>query len=97
MYRCQGKLEEAEPRYRETLAIKKKVYGEEHTSVAIGDNNLAELFRVQVRGVFCYVSLYEQVLFEATVFYISNGLALLCIDARASSRKPSLSTGNHWR
>ena len=49
MYRCQGKLEEAEPLYRESLAIYKKVYGEEHPRVAIGLNNLGQLLQDQAR------------------------------------------------
>ena len=43
----QGKLDEAEPLYRESLAIDKKVYGEEHPEVAIGLNNLAILLWTQ--------------------------------------------------
>ena len=43
MYRCQGDLEEAEPLYRESLAIDKKVYGEEHPQVAQALNELTLL------------------------------------------------------
>ena len=39
----QGKLGEAEPLYKESLAIKKKVFGDEHPQVALGLNNLAVL------------------------------------------------------
>ena len=45
----QGKLGEAEPLYKESLAIKKKVFGDEHPEVALALNNLAELLRAQVR------------------------------------------------
>ena len=45
----QGKYDEAEPLYKESLTIKKKVLGEEHPSVATGLNNLAELLSDQVR------------------------------------------------
>ena len=44
----QGKYDEAEPLYRETLAILKKVHGDEHPSVATGLNNLASLLKSQV-------------------------------------------------
>ena len=40
---AQGKLDEAEPLFKESLAIKKKVFGDEHPSVATGLNNLALL------------------------------------------------------
>ena len=44
----QGKYDEAEPLFRETLAIFKKVHGDEHPSVATGLNNLAGLLKKQV-------------------------------------------------
>ena len=44
----QGKYDESEPLYRESLAIWKKVHGNDHPLVATGLNNLAELLRVQV-------------------------------------------------
>ena len=43
----QGKYDDAEPMYKESLAIRKKVLGEEHPSVATGLNNLAELLKDQ--------------------------------------------------
>ena len=45
----QGKLGEAEPLYRESLAIDKKVYGDEHPEIATDLNNLAQLLSDQVR------------------------------------------------
>ena len=39
----QGKLDEAEPLYKEALAIDKKVFGDEHPQVALALNNLAVL------------------------------------------------------
>ena len=45
--RTQGKLDEALPYYEQALAIRKKVYGEEHPKVAIGLNNLAQLLQAQ--------------------------------------------------
>ena len=45
----QGKLDEAEPLYKESLAIKKKVFGDEHPKVALALNNLAQLLKAQVR------------------------------------------------
>ena len=41
--RTQGKLDEAAPYYEQSLAINKKVYGEEHPSVATDLNALALL------------------------------------------------------
>ena len=46
---AQGKLDEAEPLYKEALAIDKKVYGDEHPDVAHDLNNLAGLLSNQVR------------------------------------------------
>ena len=46
---AQGKLAEAEPLYKEALAIDKKVYGDEHPEVATDLNNLAALLSDQVR------------------------------------------------
>ena len=45
----QGKLDEAKPLYKESLAIRKKVLGEEHPDVAQSLNNLAQLLQDQVR------------------------------------------------
>ena len=45
----QGKLGEAEPLFKESLTIRKKVFGDEHPDVAQSLNNLAELLRAQVR------------------------------------------------
>jgi len=44
----QGKYDEAEPLYREALAIDKKIYGDEHPEVATDLNNLALLLKSQV-------------------------------------------------
>jgi len=44
----QGKYDEAEPLYKQSLEIKKKVYGEDHPSIATGLNNLAGLLQKQV-------------------------------------------------
>ena len=44
----QGKYNEAEPLYRESLAIDKKIYGDEHPEVATDLNNLAWLLESQV-------------------------------------------------
>ena len=44
----QGKYDEAEPLYRESLAIDKKIYGDEHPDVATDLNNLAGLLKAQV-------------------------------------------------
>ena len=44
----QGKYDEAEPLYRESLAIDKKIYGDEHPEVATDLNNLASLLESQV-------------------------------------------------
>ena len=49
VFAAQGKLDEAKPLYKESLAIKKKVFGDEHPKVALALNNLAELLRCQVR------------------------------------------------
>ena len=43
MSATQGKLDEAEPLYKEALAIDKKVFGDEHPNVAGDLNNLAVL------------------------------------------------------
>ena len=45
----QGKLDEATPLYKESLAIRKKVFGDEHPKVATALNNLAQLLQDQVR------------------------------------------------
>ena len=45
----QGKLDEAEPLLKESLAIDKKVYGDEHPEIATDLNNLAQLLQDQVR------------------------------------------------
>ena len=44
----QGKLDEAELLYKQSLEIKKRVYGEDHPSIATGLNNLAGLLKKQV-------------------------------------------------
>ena len=43
----QGKYDKAEPLYKESLAIKKKVFGNEHPKVALALNNLAWLLKEQ--------------------------------------------------
>ena len=43
----QGKLDEAEPLMMESLAIRKKAFGSGHPQVAVGLNNLAELYKAQ--------------------------------------------------
>ena len=45
----QGKYDEAEPLYREALAIDKKIYGDDHPEVATDLNNLASLLIKQLR------------------------------------------------
>ena len=52
MFLSQGKLDKAKPYMEETITIFKKVYGNEHPSVATALNNLAELLRNQVRHFF---------------------------------------------
>ena len=47
LYRVQGNYSEAEPLYQRSLAIREKVLGSEHPSVATSLNNLAALYRVQ--------------------------------------------------
>ena len=46
---AQGKLDEAAPLYKESLAFRKKVFGDEHPKVAIALNNLAVLLKAQAR------------------------------------------------
>ena len=48
VWRTQGKLDEAKPYYEQSLAIRKKVFGDEHPDVASGLNNLAQLLSDQV-------------------------------------------------
>ena len=57
----QGKYDEAEPLYRESLAIDKKIYGDEHPSVATDLTNLAGLLKSQVSESF---SLSQHPVFE---------------------------------
>ena len=45
----QGKLDKAAPLYKKAIEIWKKVHGEEHPLVATGLNNLANLYKAQVR------------------------------------------------
>jgi tetratricopeptide (TPR) repeat protein len=47
LFKTQGKYAEAEPLYQRSLEIKEKTLGENHSSVAIGLNNLAELYKTQ--------------------------------------------------
>ena len=51
MHCLQGKLDEAKPYMEKALAIDIKVHGEEHPSVARDYNNLAQLYKAQVRVV----------------------------------------------
>jgi tetratricopeptide (TPR) repeat protein len=44
LYRSQGKYNEAEPLYKRSLSIDKKIYGEDHPNVATSLNNLALLY-----------------------------------------------------
>ena len=44
----QGKYEEAEPLYREAIAIRKQAQGDEHPDLATNLNNLAGLLKAQV-------------------------------------------------
>src|SRR5689334_2314447 len=46
-YQNQGKYIEAEPLYKQALAIHEKVLGSDHPDMAISLNNLAELYRSQ--------------------------------------------------
>ena len=48
-YRSQGRYEEAEPLYRDALAMRKRLLGEAHPAVATSLNNLAELYESQGR------------------------------------------------
>ena len=45
LYRAQGKYAEAEPLFKQALAIKKKVLGSEHPGVATSLENYAALLR----------------------------------------------------
>ena len=65
----QGNYAEARPLYERSLAINEKALGPEHPSVAASLNNLAALFRAQVRTSFvksnsrkCLMSLFETAL-----------------------------------
>ena len=44
----QGKLDQALELYKKSLAIKQQVYGDDHPKVALGMNNMADLYRQQV-------------------------------------------------
>ncbi|CAN0398781.1 unnamed protein product, partial [Laminaria digitata] len=66
---AQGNYAEAGPLYKRSLAIREKALGPEHPDVAMSLNNLAELFRAQVRTAFgnsisskCLMSLFETAL-----------------------------------
>ena len=60
----QGKYDEAEPLYRESLVIIKKIYGDEHPSVATGLNNLASLLDDQVSEYSLFFSRPPNAVFE---------------------------------
>ncbi|MDF5712167.1 MAG: tetratricopeptide repeat protein, partial [Nostoc sp. S4] len=45
----QGRYSEAEPIYIQALALRRKLLGEEHPSVALSLNNLAALYKSQGR------------------------------------------------
>jgi tetratricopeptide (TPR) repeat protein len=47
MLKSQGQFEQAEPLYKQSLAIFENLFGKDHPSVAISINNLAELYRAQ--------------------------------------------------
>ncbi|WP_287699514.1 CHAT domain-containing protein, partial [Microcystis sp. M165S2] len=49
LYRSQGRYSEAEPLYKQALAIIKQQLGDNHPDTAASLNNLAELYRVQGR------------------------------------------------
>ncbi|MEH2086381.1 tetratricopeptide repeat protein, partial [Nostoc sp.] len=49
LYDSQGRYSEAEPLYIQALALRRKLLGEEHPSVASSLNNLAGLYRSQGR------------------------------------------------
>ena len=48
----QGKCAEAEPLHQRSLSIREKALGPEHLDVATSLNNLAELFKTQVKDSF---------------------------------------------
>ena len=45
----QGKYDDAESLHKQALIIRRKVFGEEHPDAAESLNNLAEVYRAQVR------------------------------------------------
>jgi tetratricopeptide (TPR) repeat protein len=49
LYQSQGRYSEAEPLYKQALAIRKAQLGDNHPSTATSLNNLAELYRLQGR------------------------------------------------
>jgi tetratricopeptide (TPR) repeat protein len=49
LYKSQGRYEEAEPLYIQSLDMDKKLLGEEHPSVATSLHNLAALYKSQGR------------------------------------------------
>ena len=49
LYKSQGRYSEAEPLYIQALALRKRLLGEEHPSVAMSLNNLAYLYSDQGR------------------------------------------------
>ena len=56
----QGKLDEAEPLYRRSLAMREKALGQDHPDVATSLNNIAALLENKVRddlfSKFCWVA-----------------------------------------
>ena len=74
-YLSQGKYDEAEPLYRESLDIRRKVYGNDHPSVATGLNNLALLLQKQVsRKIVQILAQQPNAVFEnADHFYLLQG------------------------
>jgi tetratricopeptide (TPR) repeat protein len=44
LYKAQNKYDEAEPLYKRSLAIREKAVGPDHPFVAVGLNNLADLY-----------------------------------------------------
>ena len=93
VFAAQGKYDEAEPLYKESLAIRKKVFGDEHPSVATGLNNLAGLLKAQVRykckpfpvllSAFCFV-----LLSHVWLLTLQNDCPCVFRPRRGSSTRP---------
>ena len=61
--KTQGKYDEAEPLYRESLGIRRKALPEAHPAIATALNNLAGLLKAQVS--FCLLALNRRQLSTA--------------------------------